>query len=96
VSFSVAPLDEVSAWVEKCRTFSTFEAERQALALMDHPNIAKVHREPGGSMVFAVKRIEPIHRLCPHSNHHSLASAPREEWPRQILRQDRPGQRVGR
>lgn len=46
-----------------------FEAERQALALMDHPSIAKVFDAgeiEGGRPYFVMERVdgEPIHRYC--------------------------------
>jgi len=46
-----------------------FEAERQALALMDHPNIAKVHdagATPSGRPYFAMELVKgvPITRYC--------------------------------
>ena len=46
-----------------------FEAERQALALMDHPNIAKVFdagSTPHGLPYFAMEYVrgEPINRFC--------------------------------
>src|SRR5262249_54938192 len=46
-----------------------FEQERQALALMDHPHIAKVHdagTAPGGGPVFVMERVKgvPVPRYC--------------------------------
>src|SRR6185436_2539875 len=50
-----------------------FEAERQALALMDHPNIAKVHdagATPDGRPFFVMELVRgvPITRYC--DDHH--------------------------
>jgi serine/threonine-protein kinase len=51
------------------QVLARFQAERQALALMDHPNIAKVHdagTTQGGRPYFVMERIEgtPITRYC--------------------------------
>lgn len=50
-----------------------FEAERQALALMDHPHIAKVHdagTTKGGRPYFVMERVEgePITKYCAGKN----------------------------
>src|SRR6185503_5725594 len=55
---------------------SRFEAERQALARMDHPNIARVldaGETPDGRPYFAMELVrgEPITRYC-HTRHVSL------------------------
>ena len=51
------------------QVLARFEAERQALALMDHPNIAKVHdagTTPDGRPYFVMERIDgvPITDYC--------------------------------
>ncbi|HVK15431.1 MAG TPA: serine/threonine-protein kinase, partial [Fimbriiglobus sp.] len=55
------------------QVLARFEAERQALALMDHPNIAKVHdagATPEGRPYFAMELVKgvPITRYC--DDHH--------------------------
>jgi serine/threonine protein kinase/tetratricopeptide (TPR) repeat protein len=55
------------------QVLARFEAERQALALMDHPNIAKVHDAgvtPDGRPFFAMELVKgvPITRYC--DEHH--------------------------
>jgi serine/threonine protein kinase len=51
------------------QVISRFDAERQALALMDHPNIAKVldaGTTPGGRLYFVMELVKgvPITRFC--------------------------------
>jgi serine/threonine-protein kinase len=51
------------------QVLARFEAERQALALMDHPNIARVHdagTTPAGRPYFVMERVEgvPVTRYC--------------------------------
>src|SRR5262249_46796217 len=55
------------------QVIARFEAERQALALMDHPNIAKVHdggMAPDGRPYFVMELVKgvPITRYC--DDHH--------------------------
>jgi serine/threonine protein kinase/tetratricopeptide (TPR) repeat protein len=59
----------IKAGMDSRQVLARFEAERQALALMDHPNIAKVH--DGGSTVagrpyFVMELVkgQPITRYC--------------------------------
>jgi serine/threonine protein kinase len=66
---------------ENPEAFARFDVERQALALMDHPNIAKVFEAgttPSGKPYFAMELVtgEPIVRYC---NLHKLDSRARLE-----------------
>jgi tetratricopeptide (TPR) repeat protein/tRNA A-37 threonylcarbamoyl transferase component Bud32 len=58
--------------LDSARLFARFEAERQALALMDHPNIAKVLDAgvAGGRPFFVMELIAgvPITRYCDEAN----------------------------
>lgn len=67
--------------VESSTALARFDVERQALALMDHPNIAKVFdagTTPGGKPYFAMELVtgESIVRYC---NRHKLNCAQRLE-----------------
>jgi serine/threonine protein kinase/cbb3-type cytochrome oxidase subunit 3 len=67
--------------VESPSALARFDIERQALALMDHPNIAKVFdagTTPSGKPYFAMELVtgEPITRYC---NRHQLDCAARLE-----------------
>jgi serine/threonine protein kinase len=62
-------LKVVKAGLDTARVLARFEAERQALALMDHPNIAKVFdagATPLGRPYFVMELIQglPINRYC--------------------------------
>jgi serine/threonine protein kinase/tetratricopeptide (TPR) repeat protein len=70
-------LKVIRAGADSARVAARLEAERQALALMDHPNIAKVHdagTTEAGSPYFVMELVEgaPLtrhcdeHRLTPH------------------------------
>ncbi len=59
----------LKAGMDSKQVIARFEAERQALALMDHPNIAKVHdagTTPDGRPFFAMELVKgvPITRYC--------------------------------
>src|SRR5262245_29181847 len=59
----------VKAGMDSRQVLARFEAERQALALMDHPNIAKVldgGTAPGGKPFFVMDLVKgvPITRYC--------------------------------
>jgi tetratricopeptide (TPR) repeat protein len=59
----------IKAGMDSRQVISRFEAERQALALMDHPNIAKVHdagTTPDGRPFFVMELVKgvPITRYC--------------------------------
>ena len=67
--------------VENPNALARFDVERQALALMDHPNIAKVFdagTTPSGKPYFAMELVtgEPIVRYC---NRHKLSCTERLE-----------------
>jgi serine/threonine protein kinase/tetratricopeptide (TPR) repeat protein len=62
-------LKVIKPGMDSQQVLARFEAERQALALMDHPNIAKVHdagTTPAGRPYFVMERVEgvPITRYC--------------------------------
>jgi tetratricopeptide (TPR) repeat protein len=62
-------LKVIKAGMDTAAVIARFEAERQALALMDHPNIAKVldaGTTPAGRPFFAMELVEgtPINRYC--------------------------------
>jgi serine/threonine protein kinase/tetratricopeptide (TPR) repeat protein len=59
----------IKAGMDSKQVIARFEAERQALALMDHPNIAKVHdagATPDGRPYFVMELVKgiPITRFC--------------------------------
>jgi tetratricopeptide (TPR) repeat protein len=59
----------IKAGMDSKTVLARFEAERQALALMDHPNIAKVHdggATPDGRPFFVMELVKgiPITRFC--------------------------------
>src|SRR3989440_2154681 len=59
----------IKAGMDSKAVLARFEAERQALALMDHPNIAKVHDAgvaPDGRPFFVMELVKgvPITRYC--------------------------------
>src|SRR6516165_9104095 len=59
----------IKAGMDSKQVLARFEAERQALALMDHPNIAKVHdagATPDGRPYFVMELVKgiPITRFC--------------------------------
>jgi serine/threonine protein kinase/tetratricopeptide (TPR) repeat protein len=59
----------IKAGMDTCQAVARFEAERQALALMDHPNIAKVFdggTAAGGRPYFVMELVKgvPITRYC--------------------------------
>jgi tetratricopeptide (TPR) repeat protein len=59
----------IKAGMDSKQVVARFEAERQALALMDHPNIAKVHdagTAPDGRPYFVMELVKgvPITRYC--------------------------------
>src|SRR5262245_28459791 len=63
----------IKAGMDSTQVVARFEAERQALALMDHPNIAKVHdagMAPDGRPYFVMELVKgvPITRFC--DDHH--------------------------
>jgi serine/threonine protein kinase/tetratricopeptide (TPR) repeat protein len=63
----------VKAGADSRHVIARFEAERQALALMDHPNIARVHdagASPGGRPYFVMELVKgkPITTYC--DEHH--------------------------
>src|SRR6476660_4032922 len=62
-------LNLIKAGMDSKQVIARFEAERQALALMDHPNIAKVldaGATPQGRPYFAMELVKglPITRYC--------------------------------
>src|SRR5207244_2312203 len=62
-------LKVIKAGMDSARVIARFEAERQALALMDHPNIAKVldaGTTPAGRPYFVMELVRgvPITRYC--------------------------------
>jgi tetratricopeptide (TPR) repeat protein len=62
-------LKVIKAGMDTREVVSRFEAERQALALMDHPNIARVFdggSTPGGRPYFVMELVKgvPIHEYC--------------------------------
>jgi serine/threonine protein kinase/Flp pilus assembly protein TadD len=62
-------LKVIKAGMDRAQVLARFEAERQALALMDHPNIAKVldaDATPGGQPYFIMELVKgvPITRYC--------------------------------
>jgi serine/threonine protein kinase/tetratricopeptide (TPR) repeat protein len=62
-------LKVIKAGMDSRRVISRFEAERQTLAMMDHPNIAKVHdagATDSGRPYFVMELVEgvPITRYC--------------------------------
>jgi serine/threonine protein kinase len=62
-------LKVIKAGMDTARVAARFEAERQALALMDHPNIARVidaGTTPSGRPYFVMERVDgpPITRYC--------------------------------
>ena len=76
VALKIVRMDE-----ESPSALARFDIERQALALMDHPNIAKVFEAgttPSGKPFFAMELVtgEPIVRYC---NRHKLDCAARLE-----------------
>jgi eukaryotic-like serine/threonine-protein kinase len=59
----------IKAGMDTAQVIARFEAERQALALMDHPNIAKVldaNKTPSGRPYFVMELVKgiPITRYC--------------------------------
>jgi serine/threonine protein kinase len=59
----------IKAGMDSKQVIARFEAERQALALMDHPNIAKVHdagTTPDGRPFFVMELVKgvPVTRYC--------------------------------
>jgi serine/threonine protein kinase/Tfp pilus assembly protein PilF len=59
----------IKAGMDSKRVLARFEAERQALALMEHPNIAKVHDggiTPGGHPFFVMELVNglPLTNFC--------------------------------
>src|SRR5262245_31639227 len=59
----------IKAGMDSKQVLARFEAERQALALMDHPNIAKVHdagTSPDGRPYFVMELVKgvPITKYC--------------------------------
>src|SRR5438132_6750665 len=59
----------IKAGMDSRAVLARFEQERQALALMDHPNIAKVHdagTTPDGRPFFVMELVQgvPITRYC--------------------------------
>jgi eukaryotic-like serine/threonine-protein kinase len=66
----------IKAGMDTGTVLARFEAERQALALMDHPNIARVFdagTTPGGSPYFVMELVKgvPVTRFC-DENHLSI------------------------
>ncbi len=62
-------LKVIKAGMDSAQVIARFEAERQALALMDHPNIAKVldaNKTPSGHPYFVMELVQglPITRYC--------------------------------
>src|SRR6266545_3838107 len=62
-------LKVIKAGMDSKQVIARFEAERQALALMDHPNIAKVHdggTTASGRPYFVMELVQgvPITRYC--------------------------------
>jgi len=62
-------LKVIKAGMDSAQVIARFEAERQALALMDHPNIAKVldaNKTPSGRPYFVMELVKgiPITRYC--------------------------------
>ena len=62
-------LKVIKAGMDSKQVVARFEAERQALAMMDHPNIAKVHdagATPDGRPFFVMELVKgvPITRFC--------------------------------
>ncbi|QJE95125.1 serine/threonine protein kinase [Luteolibacter luteus] len=67
--------------VENTTALARFDVERQALALMDHPNIAKVldaGTTPGGKPYFAMELVTG-ESIVQYSNRHKLSCAQRLE-----------------
>src|SRR5262245_37266151 len=65
----LAPMKSGKAGMDSKQVIARFEAERQALALMDHPNIAKVldgGTTPSGRPYFVMDLVKgvPITRYC--------------------------------
>src|SRR5436853_2303492 len=63
----------IKAGMDSTQVLRRFEAERQALALMEHPNIAKVldaGATPQGRPYFAMELIKgvPITKFCDHEH----------------------------
>ncbi len=62
-------LKVIKAGMDSAQVIARFEAERQALALMDHPNIAKVldaNKTPSGRPYFVMELVKgiPITKYC--------------------------------
>jgi serine/threonine protein kinase/Flp pilus assembly protein TadD len=62
-------LKVIKPGMDSRQVLARFEAERQALALMDHPNVAKVHdagATPAGRPYFVMELVQgvPITRFC--------------------------------
>jgi serine/threonine protein kinase/Flp pilus assembly protein TadD len=71
----------IKAGMDSRQVIARFEAERQALALMDHPNIAKVHdagATPDGRPYFVMELVKgvPLTKYC---NQHRLMPRQRLE-----------------
>ncbi|MHC4954862.1 MAG: serine/threonine protein kinase, partial [Planctomycetota bacterium] len=65
-------LKVIKAGMDTREVVSRFEAEKQALALMDHPHIARVFdagSTPGGRPYFVMELVKgvPIHEYCDHA-----------------------------
>ncbi|HVK17369.1 MAG TPA: protein kinase, partial [Fimbriiglobus sp.] len=63
----------IKAGMDTAQVVARFEAERQALALMDHPNIAKVldgGATPSGRPYFVMELVKsvPITEFCDHNH----------------------------
>jgi serine/threonine protein kinase len=63
----------IKAGMDSARIIARFEAERQALAMMDHPNIAKVldaGTTDGGRPYFVMELVKgiPITKFCDHEH----------------------------
>ena len=76
MSFGVKTVQLIKAGMDNRQVIARFEAERQALAVMDHPNIARVHDAGAtdtGRLYFVMELVKGIsitkycdeHRLTP-------------------------------
>ena len=64
--------------MDSAQVIARFEAERQALVLMDHPNIAKVldaNKTPSGRPYFVMELVKgiPITKYCDEPPHRCWA-----------------------
>jgi serine/threonine protein kinase len=74
--------------MDSCDVISRFEAERQALALMDHPNIARVldaGMTDGGRPYFVMEMVRGL-SITEHCDRHKLSSRERLELFLQVCR----------